>query len=692
MGKLYLYEWKKLLRQRTFLFFALVLLFGNLFTLFWFEKHKGYYVYFYELKQEWQDYADGDGKVPNAPYYQAIIDEEENYTHSYSGFLKQIPEQAVRLKETANYQDRSTYLYRNLIKTATDYQQLSADGIKAEPSIGVKELSSYNYGIYFQLLFLFVLSYYVISAERRKGLFLLTKGTELGHAPFTAVKLMVMVSVSMLYGGLQECGTFLLLGHFYGYGDITRNIQSVSVFRDCSVPMTVWQAMAILFAARIGIGLFAAFLIFVLVISLRREGAALLIYTALMGVEMFLNAKIGISSFFNMAKCVNVFFAWDMKNLLGTYINLNVFGYPVGKSAVMLAVCVMLACLFSVFALYRFSASCQISSGNLLEDIREKIDRRTAFMWHSISIYLFELRKVFFQQRRGYLFVILLAWCVFGAREAMEPPIYDNPADGEYHRMITQISGPVTEESLNYIAGQRNEINAMYKELRQWKEQSDTDIQSGLLQHEIRMREDGLGMVENQRDSLLGRPGDISGKYWVDEKSYLDVFTDYRYSLAVFFAAAAALVLWMGEIEAADDRKGLYPLLYTTAAGKRQIWKKKKQVCITGMLWCMISMLIPQFLRYFKIDHFQNAGQDMKDFTQLRFGTSVSLGIFLLLLIVSKITLFIVVYVLLLLLVRNARNMAMVVGAGIGMIGLTVLLLWYFRMDLAIVFIRMFSG
>ena len=105
----------------------------------------------------------------------------------------------------------------------------------------------------------------------------------------------------------------------------------------------------------------------------------------------------------------------------------------------------------------------------------------------------------------------------------------------------------------------------------------------------------------------------------------------------------------------------------------------------------MVCMLFPQFLRYYKIDHFRNAGQDMQDFTRLEFVKPVSLGIFLLLLLLAKIALFLLLCALLLMLVRSVRNMAVVIGAGIGTVGLAVLLLWYFHMDLAIVFIRMFA-
>lgn len=313
-----------------------------------------------------------------------------------------------------------------------------------------------------------------------------------------------MVSASVLYGGLQECGAFLLLGYYYGYGDLTRKIQSVSMFRDCSVSYTLFWAVLVLFVVRILIGVLLALLIFSLTISFRKEGTALLIYVGVLVVEMLLNYRIETSSSLNIVKCVNVFFSWNMKNLLGTYINLNLFGYPIGKSFVSLVVGGFLSCIFIVAGLYRFSASCQISEGNLLEEIREKIAKRISFGWHHTSIYLFELRKVFFQQKRGYLFLFLLIWCVLCVRDIRKPSFYNDPAEGEYHRILSEISGPVTEESLNYIKEQRKELDDLYKQIGELTKQSGAEakFQVEMLGHEVENRDGGVSLVEEQRDKL----------------------------------------------------------------------------------------------------------------------------------------------------------------------------------------------
>ena len=154
------------------------------------------------------------------------------------------------------------------------------------------------------------------------------------------------------------------------------------------------------------------------------------------------------------------------------------------------------------------------------------------------------------------------------------------------------------------------EINAMYKEVEALANDTEefAEIKSDALHHQISIREDGLAQVEEQRDVLQEKAGNMYEKYWVDEKNYISLFQDYKYDLCVFFIGSIVLVLWICDMEASDNRKELYPLLCTTKTGKKQIQRKKKQVCITGMLYCMLCMLIPQFLRYYKIDHFENIG------------------------------------------------------------------------------------
>lgn len=149
--------------------------------------------------------------------------------------------------------------------------------------------------------------------------------------------------------------------------------------------------------------------------------------------------------------------------------------------------------------------------------------------------------------------------------------------------------------------------------------------------------------------------------------------------------------MWISDMESADDRKGLYSILYTTKAGKAKIRNRKGLVCLTGMFFSLISMLIPQCMRYYNIDHFKSVKQSLADITSLHFTTTMSVGSFLFILLLAKIVLFGIVCGFLFLLVRKIPNASIVIGIGVGLIGVAILLLWYFHMDMTIFILRMLT-
>ena len=78
MWKLYNFEWKKLVKQRAFLGFVLVLLLGNLLFLFQYERQKDVYEYCYLHKTEWQKFCKDDKDVVQAEVYAAFKEKEEH--------------------------------------------------------------------------------------------------------------------------------------------------------------------------------------------------------------------------------------------------------------------------------------------------------------------------------------------------------------------------------------------------------------------------------------------------------------------------------------------------------------------------------------------------------------------------------------------------------------------------------------
>lgn len=690
MMKLYYFEWKKLCKQKMFWVFTLVLLLGNILLLYQYESQKDVYQFCYVQNEDWQKYCDGDEQVVQNEFYSYLWDIETQHVASYASYLQQIPKQAEQFKQTATYQEKESFLYRNLEKTVLDYEKVSAKRLKAEPSIGVKEFSAYGYSIYFVFLFLFVISYFMISLERKQRLFLLSKGTKQGHAPLVISKIGVMVSASIIYILVQECVNLGIFGYFYGYGDLGRSIQSISVFRNCTLSICVWQGIVLTVIVRVGIALICVLFIACIMFTLRTEGVAWIIYTGFLVIEGYLYQMISLNSSWHGLKVVNLFFSWSMEQMFGVYQNLNILQFPIGKETVSSIVWFVVSVLLVIVAVHRFSVGCQISKDSILEKIRERWAKRVSFCWHHTSVFQFEFRKVFLQEKKGILIILLMVLCTCGVKDALSVKYYAKTEEAEYHRIISEISGRVTDQSFLYIENQRKELDEIYDELGKLKadQTNNAEIKRKVLMHELETREDGLSLVEQQRDILIEKEGDIFDKYWIDEKKYVELFFDSSYELGIFFFYMAIAVLWMSGLEKVDEKKGIHHILYTTYAGKKVIHRKKWMVGFVGVLFAIICGLIPQIVRYANVEQFHTMQQQMCDVTILNCNAHITLGNFLIFVWIIKVFVSCLAGVVLLLLVRKIQNEAMIVGIGVGAVGIAVLLLMYCNLDITILILQ----
>ncbi|MDE6419917.1 MAG: hypothetical protein K2K87_05235, partial [Lachnospiraceae bacterium] len=387
------YEWVKLGRKKLFLLISFVLFAGNLLTLYTYEKNTTAFFYVYEQKERYQDYLAGKEEADADGYYRQDREAQESYIASYPVFIGEMQARADRMMGTAIFADPESYVYRNLMKSCADYAPLSEIVLQADNCFGIREFTGYQNGMVFVLVFLAVLSYYVLFYERDMNLLLLLKGSRNGHMPLAAAKLAVLILSAVFYTVLQEGASILLLGWMYGYGDPGRVLQSVSLFRNCAYPLTVATALLAIVLIRMSIAAVIACLFYGLGMLFKSAPFVFLISGGGLLAEYFFSRLFSISGTFGGVKCINPFYCWNMKWVLGEYFNLNLFGYPAGKNICALITAVLTALLFAAGGLFAFCKTCQIKKEGRLERLMQWIRGLTAFLNRRISLLYYEFYK-----------------------------------------------------------------------------------------------------------------------------------------------------------------------------------------------------------------------------------------------------------------------------------------------------------
>ena len=437
--KLFGYEWLKLWQRRLFMVLAVLLLAGNLLTLYILEKNTSAFFYVYENRELYQAFQAGDASVDANGWYQEKLDAQNSYRQSYAVFTGEMASRAEQMRSTAFFSDQDSFVYRNLRQTCADFAPFTGLEIKADNDFGLQALSSYNSGVLFLLVFLAVLSYFVIFHERDAGLTLLLKGNRRGHTPLALSKLAAMLSAAMLYVLLQETGTILFLGGIYGYGDLSRPLQSMSRFRNCAHFLTVGQGLVTIILLRIAAAVFFACLLFCIGMCIRNGAAAITVSAAVLGGGYMLYQTIPLSGGLNWLKCVNPFYCWSMAASLGEYLNLNLFGKPVNKGSCALAILGSLAVLMPAAGVLVFNRMYQVKSNSRLEKLLYWLRGKLSRLSHKTSLLYYEFYKMMVQQKKGIVLLLLLSWGIYETVNVFGPAYYAFDMGGTHFIVLDDI-------------------------------------------------------------------------------------------------------------------------------------------------------------------------------------------------------------------------------------------------------------
>ncbi|MBD5468372.1 MAG: hypothetical protein HDR21_09510 [Lachnospiraceae bacterium] len=682
------YELVKLWKKKLAVLMSLLLLAGNLFLIYAYEKNTEEYFYIHRQGEIYRAFLAGDESADADGYYRQGQEAQEAYLAAYPDFIDEMESRADRMREASLFQNKESYVYRNLVKSVLDFAPFSGIVLKADGCYGVNAAAGYGGGILFVLLFLAVQGYYVLFRERDQNLLLLLKCSRKGHMPLAAAKLAAMVISAAAFTVLLECSTILAFGWMYGYGDMGRMIQSVPLFRNCTYMLTVAGAFAAMMLIRVLIAVVFTCILFCVGMVLKNEISAAVFLAVILGAEYFFSRVFSISGVFGGIKTINPFYCWDMGQVLGEYYNLNLLEYPVGKNLLALLTAAAFIIVLSAAGIFAFHRTCQIRTESRVEVFLQWLRQQTGRFDRHLSLVYYEFYKVMIQQKKGIVCVVLFLWWLSELSGVFAVKYYGDVEVAAYHVYLQNLQGRITEGTYAYMEVEESCL----EELRQAAFSPETDeTMKQIYAAELAMHERGFALVQRQLALLEAKPGDIGDKYLLDELAYTELWKDSGTDIVFWFIGTAAALFFAVSIVSVDDRKEMPVLIRSTRNGRRRLEKSKacfSAIC-TGVLFLLVESLL--FLRYDRIDHFLTAKQKLCDFTTQDFTSGMALGVMAACVFILKACSFFAVSLFGKKLAGVMKNEMVAIFTGIGVLGLTALILYHFKWDFTMMFLAGFE-
>lgn len=534
------------------------------------------------------------------------ITEQLEALQSYQVYVNEIQPRAEKMLSYSIFNKENSFSYRNIIKTSEDYAHLIDTPLQLSLDTGVVTSTSYQISDILIMITIFIFSMYIFSSERESGQLALLRTAKRGRLSLFSAKLAALCILAMglvlLFYGLN----LLIAAKLYGFGDMSRYIQSISDFKYSNLEITVQQFLLFFIIGKMAASILLALLFSFLFIICKHPGKAYVLIAVLLTASYMAYRFIHPASYLNVLKYVNVIAFMDTFHFISEYRNLNVGGYPIGRlyavMVVMLLLCIALAIGAAIVYIRQDGLSWGTAIFRQWLGIFHKGSKLKIKGSHRIAIH--EWHKMLLSSK-GYLILGIALFISFNDTHLEERRFTQD--ETYYNSYLSMLNGELNEDKVSIIEEERarfdgagqtfQRIETSYRNGEITNQQYNEQI--GELEHFL-LKNKAFLRVYAQYEYLIAleQSKGIKG-YFVNEHSSDYFFhngnRDEMNALLFMFL----LLLSLSSLFTYDYRIGMVHLLRSTRRGRLALFISKYGIAaaVTIMIW--LSLYTPPFINVF---------------------------------------------------------------------------------------------
>ena len=686
------FELEKIITSRLFMFISVALILSNG-ILFWnYESKKESYFYVYEHKEDYLKYQTEGSSADNTSFYEEESGRKDEYLKDYAIFIKEMGKRANEMSKLDIFSEPNGFSNKNLKKTIKDYNKVAEVTPQKTDTYAIDSYASYEWGIISQSVFTIMVVWFLIYLERDNGLFLLLRGCKNGNCGVAVSK---YLSAFILVGGyavLQSLSEIVVSLYIYGEIPIHSVAQASSLFRGCTFPISFCEVIVLSLIIRVGIAIVIASLMCTIGFAVYKEFNGLISVLILFVFLLLLGSCIPLSGKYSMFKCISPFFVWTVKNAIGEYHNLNIFGFPISKGIIQIITGIIVVVITTCIGCVFFSKGSQMKQGTLAEKWLIMFRSKWDVLFRHTSLLYYELYKILFQKKKIIIMLFMILWCVIEVGKASKTNYYLTLEEAAYHFYMDKYEGPLSEKTQNAILSEmsflQDEKEEIMGALESDKNVDITFTETRLMENKIYI--DGINRVLKQLEAIKGQNDNAGLNYLVDEPAYEHYFNRKRDRIIEWIICILCETFIVSGIYIGDTT--MMPVLRTTKRGEKSIWNSKKN---STLLVCFVSFIIykiPDSIRFFKIDKLQCFDAPMSSFVSQEYIHAVKLGQVCVCVYILSAVIFIAVGIVELTLSKYVKNEIVTWGIiGIPIIAVGVFF-YYFSFDSFTMILRLITN
>ena len=565
-------EWKRIVsdRKRIVLMLCIPLV---CFALFFYQKTMDAMLAdpqeYRALVEKWRDHDPEDVLAALSEQFEMSENEmrlqtQMEYLLDYPDYLERVQEQAYKMQHSSIFgAEPNSFTYRNIIKTAKDFANLSGDGVRLGDDLALQNWLAFSWADwgFLAAILLLVMSFL---EERKKGLAAIIRSCPAGQGKLQSPRLLILLFYS---AGM----TFLL---YYlplvvslvaegGWSDLSRPVQSLQAFQKCTAQLTIGEFLVQFFFLKTACGFFLGVLIWFALSFLEQVQLCWMVTAAALAVEYFLHTTIPAQSILSPLRYVNVFSYVFTSKIYTEYVNLNFFSYPVGKSTMLLCLLLIGAIVLTTVIVVLMPKRYPFGNRDLLGKWVNLWNRVKDPVLRKLGMVSFEWYKQLFMTASG---LILILGLLISRNLPLNSGAYNRIEDSLYRQYVAQVQGPVTQSTHDYIVQAKAALDS-------------SGINAGEFEAALNRLEQTVGNMPE-------------GAWLVDDTMFLNIYGSDSWYTQRNTALIALLILCAGlsSLFAPEQNADLRRMLHSTPRGRERLFWAKYGVAvgITVLVWLMV--------------------------------------------------------------------------------------------------------
>lgn len=532
--------------------------------------------------------------------------QEEQRVGEYPDKLQAIFDNAERMQMIGLFNDKGSFSYNNILRTAEDYRVLESVTPVIEANYGTQSVLNYKYTVYFCLVAMLLVAN-CLAEEKQRGLISLLHlapgGREKLAAKQAGTLFLWSIIINVVFYGALVVQGLLTYGHGAAWFTQIQNLEQFAFF---PVLWDKWQLLAVIVLFQTLATYAIAMLFLTVSVAFRSNTLAWIVLGAICVAEYIPYTLLKRTSAWAILAHMNLFTLLQPREIASEYFNWGFGKLVVPRQMLYLGtVVLLLALLLPIYCLVLPRRKPVETEGHAL-----RLARRVENAWNQFVERLSGVGKESYKllvAQKGFLvlaLVLVLTWNNRFQGTLSEPDYYQ----AEFYAAF---EGKNADEAFDaYVAGQQQkradmqeEIDTLYRDYKVGAIGAlEFSYAYGLSNELQKLSEFVMGLEQRQeRYHTLQERGIVPRI--IDERGYQQVFGEVFYDVENNYALIAMMGILLLAIPlfAQEKQVGMAPIL-RASAGRSRLYRRKLLLLLAfavliwfGITACDMSNVIKQF-------------------------------------------------------------------------------------------------